>query len=377
MLVWGVAARGAVRCLRLVLVAALVLAAALPPTAGADSPATNPIGVHSMLYLNQPFTAKAAMFRQAAAIGASSIRLDLELSGVFVNPAGPPDWSGVDQYISLARRYHLKVLADLTATPWYMTDCPAGTPADQTYRCPPTDPARWGQEAGLIAAHTRGVIDDFEIINEPDGPWAFLGSPQQYAAILGASYDAIHAADPDAEVALGGLMNTGAAGVAWMNAMLATPGIDAARKFDIANIHVRTSPGLVGTVVCRWRHYFARKAFAGPLWVTETGYPAARAEQTDPGYEDGAGSQARYLTNAIPTMIAAGAAKVFVTERDAMTGRYASEGVLRTPNPLPALPSFVRRPSFYALRSLAEGAWRSDARSHPTCPEVRPTRAQP
>ena len=36
----------------------------------------------------------------------------------------------------------------------------------------------------MIAAHTRVIIDHFEIINEPDGRWAFLGSPQQYARVL-------------------------------------------------------------------------------------------------------------------------------------------------------------------------------------------------
>jgi hypothetical protein len=351
------------------LCALLVFASVAAPASAADHPTgDSPIGVHSMLFLSQPFTAKQAMFQQAAALGASTIRLDIELSGVFVDRSGPPDWSGVDQYMSLARRYHLNVLADLTATPWYMTDCPPRTAANTTYRCAPSDPKLWGRQAGLIAAHTRGVIDDFEIINEPDGAWAFLGSPQQYAAILSASYDAIHAADPKAQVALGGLMDTGAAGAEWMDAVLAAPGVDARHKFDIANIHARTTPSLAGGAVCKWRRYFAKKAFAGPLWVTETGYPADPSEQTDRGYEDGAASQARYITQVIPAMIAAGAGKVFATERDAMTGRYASEGVLSAPDPLPALPSFTRRPSFYAVRSLADGAWRADARRYSTCP---------
>jgi hypothetical protein len=39
----------------------------------------SPIGVHSMLYLTHPFGAKRAMFREAAAVGASTIRVDVEL----------------------------------------------------------------------------------------------------------------------------------------------------------------------------------------------------------------------------------------------------------------------------------------------------------
>jgi hypothetical protein len=83
------------------------------------------IGVHSMLYLNTPVAAKETMFKEAAAVGGAVIRLDIELSGVFPNSSGPPDWSGVDQYMRLARRYHLRVLADLTATPLYQANCPA------------------------------------------------------------------------------------------------------------------------------------------------------------------------------------------------------------------------------------------------------------
>jgi hypothetical protein len=177
--------------------------------------------------------------KEAAALGASTIRVDIALANVFVNQGGPPDWTGVDQYMLLARRYHLRVLADLLATPWYLAAWPAGTPFLMTSRCAALDPAGWGHDAGMIAAHTRGAIDTFEIINEPDGAWAFLGTPAQYAQILSASYQAIHGAHPGAQVALGGIMNPTSR--AWTEAMLATPGADAVRKFDIANIHVRTA----------------------------------------------------------------------------------------------------------------------------------------
>jgi hypothetical protein len=292
------------------------------------------------------------MFKEAAALGASTIRLDIALSAVFHDPTGPPDWSGVDQYMRLTRRYHLHVLADLLATPWYMADCPTGTQFLMTYRCPPTEPAAWAHDAGLIASHTRGVIDNFEIINEPDGAWAFLGTPQQYAHILAACYDEIHAADPGARVALGALMNI--ASHMWIEEMLRSPGTDAIHKFDIANIHVRTPASEAGAPVASWRRYLVRQGFHGPLWVTETGYPADRAWQTDHGYRDGAASQARWMTTIIPAMLRAGAAMVFVTERDSLTGRYATEGILQSTDPLTADPQYTRRPSYYAIRALIQ-----------------------
>jgi hypothetical protein len=332
-------------------VSSLVLFAA--PAWAAGSPQfENSIGVHSMLYLEYPFGAKEAMFQEAAAVGASMIRLDISLSGVFPSPAGPPDWSGVDQDMLLARRYHLRVLADLQATPWYLVDSSCAASHALGYRCPPSDPMVWGQDAGLIAAHTRGVIDDFEIINEPDGAWDFYGTPGQYAQILSASYAAIHAADPAAQVALGGLMNISRH--AWIDAMLATPGVDAIHKFAIANIHVRTPAAQAGPTVRAWRRYFASQGFTGPLWVTETGYPADPAYQTDPAYQGGPPAQARWLRAVIPAMLCAGAAKVFLTERDNLGGRFASEGFLQTSDPLTAHPAFTRRPSFYAIRALAQ-----------------------
>jgi hypothetical protein len=311
------------------------------------------IGAHSMLYVTDPFGAEQAMFGQAAAVGASTIRLDIALANVFPTPTGPPDWSGIDQYMFLAREYHLGVLADLLATPPYLAACPTDTPPSSVLLCPPADPSAWARDAGRIAAYTRGVINAFEIINEPDGSWAFLGTPQQYAGVLSVSYDAIHTANPNAQVALGGLMDIGPGGQAWMNQMLATPGTDAIHKFDIANIHVRTPAADAGAVVSGWRQYFTSKRFHGPLWVTETGYPADPAWQTDPGYTDGPPAQARWLTNVIPAMLRAGAAMVFVTERDSLSGPYASEGVLQAADPLTADPQITRRPSFYAVRALA------------------------
>jgi hypothetical protein len=88
--------------------------------------------------------------------------------------------------------------------------------------------------------------------------------------------------------------------------------------------------------------------------VTETGYPADPAYQTDPGYRNGPISQARWMTTVIPATLQAGAPIVFVTERDALTGRFAAEGILQSTDPLTADPQYTRRPSHYAIQALIQ-----------------------
>jgi hypothetical protein len=344
-------------------------ASAAPRPLIADNPrpliADNPIGMNPMLTLAGPFGAEQAMLSQAAAGGASTVRLDIELTRVF--PGAPqPDWASLNQYISLARTYHLRVLGLLDTLPAYMVVCPPGTPQNIVPRCPVSNMSLWAQEVGEIAAHTRGTINEFEILNEPNGQWSFIGSPQQYAAMLSAAYRAIHGANPVAQVLLGGVALGGhrqLGATSWMDQVLTTPGADALHSFDIANIHVRATAKRVGGIVCGWRQYFASRGFRGPVWVTETGYPANPAYPNDPAYTGGAASQAAFLRAAITNMVGAGAGKVFVTERDLSIGRWESEGLLQSPDPLPANPSVVRRPSFYTIKQLAKKHWPSAART--------------
>jgi hypothetical protein len=91
-------------------------------------------------------------------------------------------------------------------------------------------------------------------------------------------------------------MNISPGGQQWMNQVFNTPGADAIHKFDIANLHIRTSPATAATIVNGCKHYYQREGFHGPIWVTETGYPADPAYQTEPGYQDGPSSQAKWMT---------------------------------------------------------------------------------
>jgi hypothetical protein len=352
---------------RLASAPALLLIALLaqPTVFSPQAHAASPVSAHAMVYACcTPYALKERIFAEASAMGASRIRVDVEMSSVF--PAGEeagsaPDWRGLDEVMRLSSAYRLPVLGIILDTPPSMSTCP-GPSAPQ---CAPQDPAAYGRLAGQIAAHARGVIREWEIVNEPDGQWAFLGSPEEYARMLSASYDGIKARAPEDGVALGGLMSPPDSG--WLERVFRTPGADAAHKFDIANVHLRGwASGLAGRVRAA-RAWFARHGFTGPLWVTEHGYPAEPKYQEDPSYKGGEAAQAAFLNRSLLELLEAGAGQVFVTLRDNLDGPYASEGVVH----IAAAPSYSvrRKPGFAVVRAFVDrwpriAGWRSAQHHH-------------
>ena len=344
----GGAAPRLARALIALAVAILVLATASPLPARAASP----IGMHSMLYLNTPPSFMEAMFAQAAGMHASTIRLDVAPALIFPNQGKPPDYSGLDQVMTLAQRYHLRVLADLLTIPPWMAACPDSDPVSRS-RCAPASISDYGLRIGEIVAHARSVIHDWEVWNEPDRGEFFSGTPADYAHMLRAAHDAIKAVDPGANVVLGSI--TGAYGTGWLDQVFATPGADAVHAFDTANLHERGGLDALGGDVATVRAFFAARGFSGPLWVSEHGYPADPAYQWDPAYRSGADAQSAYLSASVPSLIDAGASQVFVTERDNLGGTNASEGLLGgdVADPPIAAPTPIERPAYAALARLA------------------------
>src|SRR5215213_1842279 len=156
---------------------------------------------------------------EAEASGAEYVRVDVELHGIFGTPDSP-DWSRLDRLIELAKSHHVKLLGIIRGTPTWLSDCPRRGP--KVALCAPRDPAKWGDLAGQVAAHARGAIDRWEILNEPDAYWAFTGSAEDYARMLSAAHDAIKAQAPDAQVVFGGVERPREH--EWITRVFATPG---------------------------------------------------------------------------------------------------------------------------------------------------------
>lgn len=316
--------------------------------------AVSPIGAHSMLQVNSPYSFKQVMFAEAAGMHASAIRLDVAPSMLFPDHSMQPEFAGLDEVMALSEQYHLRVVADLFTVPTWMSACQAPTDPFHMARCGTDDLADYRAVIALIVAHADPVIRDWEIWNEPDIGEFFTGTAAQYALMLRTAHDAIKAIDPRANVLLGGISST--VGMSWLASVFAVPGADAAHAFDVANIHERRRLDALAPDLAVWKHFLAGYGFTGPLWVTEHGYPSDPMYQYDPGYRAGLVSQAKYLSASIPTLIDAGAAEVLVTERDNLAGQFASEGVVGGDvfdSPV-ANPTVVEKPAYAAVRTLAD-----------------------
>ncbi|HEX6651151.1 MAG TPA: hypothetical protein VF072_00290 [Thermoleophilaceae bacterium] len=324
-----------------------VTAAALAMAAPAHASA--PISAHAMVHTCcTPKAEQERIFGEAADLGAEYIRVDVELSGIFKAPGDDPDWSALDEVMELSKQHHLRVLAILIVPHDY-------TNADE-----------FGLRSGEVAEHAGDAITHWEILNEPDGDWAWGGTAEEYARMLSAAHDAIKAKAPGDQIVLGGLMKPHEPG--WLQRVFDTPGADALHKFDIANIHMR---GPLDAVLRRYGEFkalVARAGFSGPLWVTELGYPADPAYQSDPTYSGGDASQAAYLTQALVGLGELGAPEVFVTLHDgSLDGKYATEGLEHIDETPGGDYPMERRPAFAAVRRVVTDwdqlmAWRAEQR---------------
>ena len=356
---------------------ALAAAALVGTFGGVPEAQAAPISSHAMVYsCCTPPELAERIFAEAAATGSEYVRVDVQMTDVFEKEGGrlaeEPDWSGLDRITELARRHRLKVLGILLDPPSWLTSCPTRFP--HHVRCPAEDAAEFGRLAGEVAAHAGAAVDHWEILNEPDGDWAFEGSPEEYARMLVAARAGIAARAPEDRIVLGGMMSPHEP--EWLERVLAVPG--AAQSFDIANVHLR---GSVAGVVNRYLEVRARLAgrgFAGPLWVTEHGYAAEPAFQSDPYYRGGDDAQARYLTQSLVGLGEAGAEQIFVTLRDQGTGAYATEGLAR----ISETPGYEvqRRPAFAAVQRVALNwelllAWRADQRRQEQLQRISATAA--
>ena len=172
---------------------------------------------------------------------------------------------------------------------------------DQYWNDPPARLTEWYELVYQLASALRrhSNVLSYEIYNEEDLSLWWEGTKEEYSAVLAQGAAAVRAADPDAEVLLGGLAHPDAE---WAEAICEVHGN--AGSFDIAPFHVYLETwvdipieGFVeGEDYARFAATVARACGGKPIWVNEAGYA------TTPGRSEE--QQANWWARAVATLLA-------------------------------------------------------------------------
>lgn len=142
-------------------------------------------------------------FSDLSDLGVTWIRFDVDWSLVQPNESDKYEWSTIDRVISTARKYSVHVLGVITYTPEWARK----SVCKSDYRCPPENSEDFGVFAGKVAARYRGVINIWEIWNEPNLQqfWASGPNANLYSELLRSGYSHVHGENQRSIVISGGL----------------------------------------------------------------------------------------------------------------------------------------------------------------------------
>jgi len=324
------------------LLSLVLLATSVAVAAPASTPGPGAYGLLlDFKRTEDPGTLRAS-FAQARQAGVGWMRIDF-LWHLIEPSQGRLQWSRYDSVTQAARANGIALLGILDYTaPWASRD-----PAARDDKQPPRDPASFVRYATQTVERYRDTVTAWQVWNEPDHPSFWKGSAEEYARLLALVYPAIKAANPAAQVVVGGLAEGGAADPRFLESVLKVCRDVGRPCFDVFAFHTNfRSPADVRRQFATNRQRLAAFGLNPPIWVTEASYTSDSRQQTVPGYQDGESAQARYLTDTVPLSFELGAARVFwatLYDYRAEHGRYTASGLLGVDGrPKPAYETFRR-----------------------------------
>lgn len=246
----------------------------------------------------------------AVDLGAGWVRADLSWDDIQGDGPDTYQWQLFDRVLGAAQKRGLRILPVLAYTPAWArtTGCTEAT-------CAPADPAAFARFADAAARRyaPRG-LHVWEIWNEPNlGFWKPEPDPEAYARLLTATSRVIRAADPAAELIMGGLVATGTgpgqvSPEEFLTVVLreAPDAVDAVGYHPYTYPHLASDHTLFGTTWDRIGKIRDALAAAGhphmPLWLTETGAPTGGPGAASDG---SSGLNVTHVTEARQAAIAA------------------------------------------------------------------------
>ena len=285
---------------------------------------SNPFGVGSSAQASGRY---ATWMPKMAAAGVKWVRLFPEWNQIEPSP-GTWSWSLMDSMLSAAATNNLNISGlFLYNASWINSN---------THTFPTNNYAEWSAYVSNVVSHAAGRVRYWEVWNEPES-FAAGGTPADYARVVTNAYNAVKAADPNAQVGLS---------VASIDVLYLEQAIQAgaAGHFDYICVHPYEVLGTVGSgqeamymsIVPTIRKMLVVKDPAKwkvPIWFTEVG--EALGGPVDPA------RQAQDLVKAYTMGIAQGVSHIEWFE--AQEGGYAMGLLDSSSNPTPA---------YVALRNL-------------------------
>jgi hypothetical protein len=220
----------------------------------------------------------------------AAVRIELGWDGIEDTAKGARNGgylSTADFCVEEARRRGMAVIFTVFGTPGWASGDAGGN-------APPDDPADFAGFLTWAAGHWAGEVEAWQIWVEPELDWAWTGTVDDYAELLGAAYPAVKAGDPDALVVLGAPSSNDDA---WIEAVYDAGGGDA---FDVLAVEpfqgvADAEPEARDMGSRHWFTHFpavqevmdAHGDASKPVWFTAFGWSAHDTEDGTPDEERG------------------------------------------------------------------------------------------
>jgi hypothetical protein len=229
-----------------------------------------------------PYLSANAQLRLLKNTGATSLRQRMRWNKIEPEP-GQYDWSTMDAAVEGLVGAGIDPLIVLRDTPAWAAD--PTCESEDVSTCPPVLDA-WTGFVTTAVERYRGRVESWEIWNEPNTSKMWAGTVQDYYLLLKAAYAAIHSADPDARVVIGGMTHDSVLDQGdWLRTLLGAPDID--EYFDVFSFHLYGTVGQPEETFESLNALLDEFGLSGKeIWVTETNPQMLSEQQQADALED-------------------------------------------------------------------------------------------